>query len=279
MKLSIRIQNGSQQGRIIPIRSGMTLGRSKAEFKLSDPKASSLHAEIIEVAGQRGRQFYLKDNNSKNGCKINGLRVNYFELTPGLIFTIGSTAFEVQKQATKTAYINPERKENQLNSSPPSPRAPQIKPDIKFRQPPPPPVIEIEPQVEEAAPAEPIPWNEVLESFSQSTLKKLKNLPKEIMPLNPALSLNFIRGVQADTSWTLGYGPRKIGSDGFELIIYEPEAPGECFEIIPTKEGALFKTPHPDQVLLNDKACSSEVLKENDIISINNTLIKVGLIP
>ena len=93
--------------------------------------------------------------------------------------------------------------------------------------------------------------------------------------LEPALNLVFLRGLQAETSWTLGYGPRVAGPRSLDLPIYEPNAPDPCFEILPTATGIRFKSFHAEKVLLNGRSVQSEDLKHGDQITILNSLIEV----
>jgi hypothetical protein len=84
-----------------------------------------------------------------------------------------------------------------------------------------------------------------------------------------------VRGVQANSKWVLGFGPRKIGASSLDLPIWEPGAPAVCFEILPSSDGLIFKTAHPDIVLLNGAGVDSEVLRLGDTIRIMDTIIEV----
>ena len=111
------------------------------------------------------------------------------------------------------------------------------------------------------------------------TAIKIKNNKKPVLPMNPALRLRFVRGVQTDTEWIIGYGPRIVGSDEYDLTIYEPNAPGSCFELIPLEQGDVeLKTSHIDKVFVNNKSVNRHVLKEGDRIQIFGTEIVVELI-
>ena len=92
------------------------------------------------------------------------------------------------------------------------------------------------------------------------------------------VNLHFISGLQLKTDWVLGYGPRIIGPDSVDLKIFEKDAPGICFEIIPTTKGALYQTEHKKNVLLNKQNVKQKILKDKDRITIYNTEILVSLI-
>jgi len=117
------------------------------------------------------------------------------------------------------------------------------------------------------------------QSLIHLTARAKKNFKKEeihTQSFRPTLELHFMEGPQADKVFTLGYGPRKIGSASLDLTIEDPAAPETCFEIIPRDDGsALIKTVHRDLVLLNNKRVSTEVLKTGDVIKLLDSKIVV----
>jgi hypothetical protein len=122
-------------------------------------------------------------------------------------------------------------------------------------------------------------WSEVLEEFSRSQLKLVKDHPSELKPLTPRVRLTFFRGPQTETEWELGYGPRNAGRSSLDLPILDQGAPKErdLFKILPSEQGPLFATNCLDIVSLNGKPQSDVVLKSGDIISILETEIEVNL--
>lgn len=92
MATFIEIVEGANEGSRIQVSEGMTLGRSKADIVIKDPKVSGTHAEIS--ANAKG-QLVLVDLDSSNGIHINGRRVKKVSLLPGVIFEIGRTQFKV----------------------------------------------------------------------------------------------------------------------------------------------------------------------------------------
>jgi len=118
-------------------------------------------------------------------------------------------------------------------------------------------------------------WHEVLSDFVRDNTAAFSDKPRPVSPLEPALVLEFVRGTQVNSKWTLGFGPRKIGASSLDLPIWEPGAPATCFEIVPTPDGLVFKTSRPDIVLLNGEAVDSQVLRMGDTIRILDTLIEV----
>jgi hypothetical protein len=118
-------------------------------------------------------------------------------------------------------------------------------------------------------------WHEVLAEFLNHYADKFKDRPRPMSPLDPALVLEFVRGTQVNSKWILGFGPRKIGSNSVDLPIWEPGAPAVCFEVLPSHDGLLFRTKHPDIVKLNGEEVDSQVLRMGDTIRILDTVIEV----
>ena len=123
---------------------------------------------------------------------------------------------------------------------------------------------------------EKLQWFEVIDSFLTSQKHKIKNRPKVLAPFTPPVVLTFVRGLQFENQWVIGYGPRKVGAKSIDFPILEPQAPSICFEILPTPQGPGFKTVNSDIVLLNDKSTKAATLKPGDLISIVNCLIEVS---
>jgi len=93
MKLSLKALSGPKKDEAFELTEGMTIGRSGAGITLDDPKISSIHARIVKT----GEQWFIEDNNSKNGIRVSGEKVTSVELRPGVQFFIGDTQFEVRE--------------------------------------------------------------------------------------------------------------------------------------------------------------------------------------
>lgn len=215
--------SGPIKGKIYPLRHGLTLGR-KADIQLDDPKTSSIHARIEQLADGT---YAIIDNNSKNGIKIDGLAIPSGPLRPGTKIILGDSEFAIVGQL----------------------------------DPPPPPKAKY--------------WNEILAQFFEQNRDHIVNSRRSVSPFVPCLVLEFQRGIQLNTKWMIGYGPRKVGAQSLDLPIYEPKAPAICFEIIPTPQGIVYKTAHPEIVLLNGKKVDNETLRVGDTIHIFDTVIEV----
>lgn len=121
-------------------------------------------------------------------------------------------------------------------------------------------------------------WNEVLANLTIEATGRVSNQPHAVAPLVPAVRLTFIGGVQAETRWVLGYGPRRAGAGSLDLPIFESQAPEVCFEIVPSAEGVTFRTNHPKQVTINGEPTHVRTLADGDLIVIGLTRIEVGLL-
>lgn len=118
-------------------------------------------------------------------------------------------------------------------------------------------------------------WRSVLKSQIPRLDSENQAAILPVLPFSPALRLNFVEGIQAETSVVLGYGPRQLGADVLDIELQEPESPDIAFELFPDDGKILFKTRYPQKVLLNEQPISSDYIKEGDEIRIGRSLIKV----
>jgi hypothetical protein len=226
VKLALKAISGPRKDEIFPLSDGLVLGR-KGDIQLEDVKVSGQHARIsLDEDGF----WFLKDNGSKNGIRVNGDKVDHVALSEGAKFWIGDSEFEVFSLVPE---IKPKPAKNQRY------------------------------------------WHEILAEFIAAHADKFKDKPRHVTPLDPALVLEFVRGTQVNSKWILGFGPRKIGSSSVDLPIWEPGAPAVCFEVLPSHDGLLFRTKHPQIVKLNGEEVDSRVLRMGDTIRILDTVIEV----
>ena len=282
MSWALKGLNGPLKDMLTPLKPGMTLGR-QGDLVIQDGRASSIHARISQSDGK----WVVEDNNSKNGVRFNGQKVAWLELLPGTEFQIADQMFVVVETSITA-------------EGPPKGIAKAPAQEIKIREvvvdfndapttvapakakgsraPEPPPLV--------APVAEPPPppdkkqrkWNEVLVSFLEGSSKAFAETKRPVAPLEPALVLDFVRGLQVNSRWVVGYGPRKIGAAALDLPIWEPGAPALCFEILPSTDGIVFKTAHPEVVKLNGESVDNQVLRVGDTIRILETIIEVDFI-
>lgn len=282
--------SGPLKGAEIPLSSGLKFGRTKGDVVLDDSKVSSLHAYVREEAKQI---FTLHDNGSKNGIRFGAERVEKLKLELGVRFHIGISEFEVVGEKM----IEPSIEEvsgvdlGQLSEDLAADEVPtavgQSPSKARLEEEPPkrvpiegqPPASVVEPPPPQAeAEAEARRWNQVLESELLEIAAHIKDQHQRLLAFEPAIQLTFIGGLQVETKWLLGYGPRKVGASSVDLPILEPQSPDLCFELRPAKAGVTFLTNHPKRVLLNGRETKEQVLKSGDVISVGQARIEVELI-
>ncbi len=247
MNMSLRVVAGPLKDKVFPLNKALTIGR-QGDISIEDPTISSIHARIEK--GPDGG-WILLDNDSKNGIKLGETKVKSSPLKAGMVFHIGDHSFAVVAEPTKEAgtVVIPMPKVREAKATTkPTPAA--AKKRQKY-------------------------WYEALADFLKTNKDAFKDTTRPLTPLEPAVILEFVRGLQMNSKWVLGYGPRKLGPGTIDLPIWEPGAPEICFEIQPTAEGILFKTAHPDVVRLNNEPVDSRLLHVGDTISIHETLIEV----
>jgi hypothetical protein len=263
MELAFFVLTGPAKGRLFPIQPGVTVGRLEGDIALSDLKVSGKHARV-ERDNQGG--LTLIDLGSTNGIKIDGQKVGSIKLNPGLRIQLGSSLLEVQIYTPETILKN-----SQEPLSNPKENSGRERGEGEIHA-----ISKVKAQPQAVEEKKQLKWNEIAVEFLKSKKNKIKNRPKLLVPFSPPLILTFVRGLQFDTTWYLGYGPRTAGAESFDMPILETGAPGLCFEIWPTPQGPTFKTHHPNIVLLNNKPIANAHLKSGDMISIFDCQIKMG---
>lgn len=231
MALVLVAGEGPLKDQVFTLFSGLTFGRSEATIEIQDPMVSTSHARVTKDDKDL---WFLVDNDSKNGIRVQNERVAYLELKPGVTFQLGPQEFTVKEDGVSS---------------------PQGKPKKQGKY-----------------------WYDALADFLARNSKSFQDRVKTFQPMDPALVLEFVRGIQVNSKWIIGYGPRKIGSGSIDLPIWQPGAPHTCFEIHPTAQGLLFTTDNPDVVLLNDRPVNSKVLLAGDTIKIMDTIIEVDFL-
>src|SRR5262245_4616385 len=91
MNIALKVINGPLEGQIFTIEKALSIGR-QGDIVLEDPKVSGVHAHITKVSSG---QWVVIDNESKNGIRVNEIRVKAVTLKPGVTFSIGGSGFEV----------------------------------------------------------------------------------------------------------------------------------------------------------------------------------------
>lgn len=121
-------------------------------------------------------------------------------------------------------------------------------------------------------------WKPLLNQLLLESLDTVKNHPMPLMPFRTLPVLSIVQGLQTGEKHLLEYGPRSIGGDCDDIILFEPKCPDIAFSVVPTAQGALFETKYPQIVKLNGTSELKKVLKSTDQIFIHNTVIEVSFV-
>jgi len=237
--LYFEILNGPQAGQLVKIQAGLRIGRSQGEFKIQDPRISSLHAQVIKHS--KG-VLVLLDQKSSNKIVFNGEKVEKLALMPGIQFLLGSTQLIVShkpKEASPTQNLNA----TDLNVS---------ESDNTFS---------------------------FLADLTQHlSLGQHKSSPDQLIFFDLPLWLDFVQGPEFGRKVGMIYGPRLIGRETTDIRIYELSCPPTAFTLNPifSKLRAFeFKTPYPALVRINGEAALNKVVEEGCYILIGKTKINL----
>ena len=88
MRLYLDVIDGPHKGEKFSLAKVTSFGRKGADVQLDDPKLSGIHV-IFDYSEETG--WFLKDNKSRNGVWVNGLKEIKIVLKDGDLIQIGST--------------------------------------------------------------------------------------------------------------------------------------------------------------------------------------------
>ncbi len=248
MAMHLEILNGEKAGTIWTILDGKTIGRKIGDYIVPDIKASAQHAKLV----LRGDRFYLIDLGSANGIKFGGQTVKELEMVPAVEFSLGRTNFRVS--------ASPELVMDTADSPSKSLSGDDLSDSLG-----PSPVIR--------APA----WIESLIAMNDFLRTKVNHNSRSISFAKRPVILKVIQGNQTGEEWSIGYGPRRFGSDPLENTIWDEELPLVYFQIHFENGGPLIRSDTVNLVFLNDVILREQRLSNGDIIRVKNTKIKVIL--
>ncbi|MEK6554092.1 MAG: FHA domain-containing protein [Bdellovibrionota bacterium] len=286
MAFVLKIKNGPKANQIVPLKPGMTIGRSaETSLPFDDPKMSSKHIQFKLTA----EGWMAIDLGSKNGFRFNGERTKKSLVVSGSYLKVGDTEFEVlqvatpPKTPTQARMQGPPTLKTQVNTIAKGSVVPGKRPEATVIQPKTSVTEMTQPPVElgeDPAPVkiERLEWPEYFAQFIQMSSEKVKSRPKEIAPFSRAVQLSVLKGLQTETVWTLGYGPRDVGPHSVDLVIEDPGAPPICFSVFQKDDDIYFVTDRPDVVLLNNASVKTDTLEDGDLISFASTTIKFSFI-
>lgn len=264
MAIGLKVKNGLKAEKVIILENGMTLGRSpEAKVSFDDPKMSGLHVQFVET----DEGWAALDMGSKNLFRVNGEKLKKSLLIPGNYIKVGGTEFEIF--AVEAPPQVPARPEATRVVRPSIPIEEKTLPPLEKTQ------AKKKPEPEPPPPPE---WPEYFAQFVKMSAPKVRSRQRDIAPFKRAVQLSVIRGLQIETTWTLGYGPREVGPHALDVVIEDPGAPPICFVLFQNEDRLFFVTDRPDVVLLNNSSVRTDSLKDGDLISFASTTIKFSFI-
>jgi len=92
-------------GDTIPLlKKDLLVGRREScDIVLRFSNVSAHHCQLTVIGGY----WYVRDTNSRNGIKVNGVRVNEKRLDPGDILSVAKHAYEVQYSPADLGAVGP----------------------------------------------------------------------------------------------------------------------------------------------------------------------------
>lgn len=240
-ELYIEVLEGPNKGQTIRIQEGVRIGRSRGEFKLDDPRVSSLHAQV--VIHRRG-VFVLQDRQSTNKIVFNGEKVDKLALLPGIKFRLGDTILTVrQQELTQTQALEPQS----------------------------------EPSLKELGWHEQV--RRQVTSFVGGQ-KARESAGENVQLFESPVWVTVDQGLGAGTTWGLAWGPRRVGADQADIQLEEPSSPPVAFEIFfDDSLGLLFKTNYPAIVRFDDQPLAQSAISKTHFVQIGKTRLKVWSAP
>lgn len=119
----------------------------------------------------------------------------------------------------------------------------------------------------------------IIESFKNLNYSKPdERIPLHVIPFYRPIRFTYTHGPFLEQAFTLGYGPRLVGCNNFDVEILDPQLPETIFELIPENKKLRIRNVCGSQLLLNNKNFESEILNEDDVIRIASHQMKVNYI-
>ena len=120
-------------------------------------------------------------------------------------------------------------------------------------------------------------WQDRVQDYLSASLLKNSKDRSFGQTFTPVVKLDFLQGVQAETSLLCAYGPRTAGAGHLDIDLLDPEAPEKCFRILPGPGVAFLEDHSFGRLLVNDlPPVENQPLTEGDLLRIGGTLIRIG---
>lgn len=120
-------------------------------------------------------------------------------------------------------------------------------------------------------------WQAQLKNYlTKSPIVDNDSTPK-LTAFDPILELEFLRGTQAGESLVIGYGPRLVGSNTWDVELNDLKIPDLAFELVSEKGRPRLNNLCGQSLTLNGHVVNSQALQADDIIVVGESAMKVNL--
>jgi hypothetical protein len=116
-------------------------------------------------------------------------------------------------------------------------------------------------------------------SFLKAAKAELKkNALIDVTPLAKILKFEFIKGLQVETVWHVGYAPRDFGPASGEFPLLESRLEGVCFSLVCEDNQAFLLVHDQANVSINGQKTKKHLLNDGDLITVGSAIIHVSSI-
>lgn len=111
-----------------------------------------------------------------------------------------------------------------------------------------------------------------LENFSAQPV------PAEFFFFLKPIRLTFIQGPQYEEVYTLGYGPRELGSNNLDLNIKDPFAPLKVANFFQIGDVLYIKNLCGDAATINKKTFDQHIIYSGDVLEVSSNTIELSIL-
>lgn len=119
-------------------------------------------------------------------------------------------------------------------------------------------------------------WREILFNFIQK--QNFDQATAEVLPFKECVVLKIKSGIQAGTSWILGYGPRQLGPKSSDLCLLDETLDDFCLKIHQVENEIVIESINQKLFIANDQKINTTTLKDRLNIQVGNTFLELGFL-
>jgi len=105
-----------------------------------------------------------------------------------------------------------------------------------------------------------------------------KTVPEQVLPLAKILKFEFVKGLQVETVWHIGYAPRDFGPGSGEFPILESKVDAICFSLVCENNEPYLLVHDQKNVSVNGQKTKKHLLNDGDLITVGSAIIHVSSI-